>query len=65
MDICSDDANKMIVLNCGNRVLKSNNLSGVLDIGNAGSNHLQLIDLENNTITGFTQKNNNYKISVV
>ncbi|XP_028797387.1 probable leucine-rich repeat receptor-like protein kinase At5g49770 [Neltuma alba] len=46
-------------------VLKSNQLSGTLDIGNADSNRLKLIDLENNTITDFTQRNMNYKVSVV
>ncbi|KAI9121130.1 hypothetical protein K1719_008163 [Acacia pycnantha] len=46
-------------------VLKGNQLNGTLDIGNANSNRLQLIDLEDNTITDFTQKNMNYKVSVV
>ncbi|XP_054800898.1 LOW QUALITY PROTEIN: leucine-rich repeat receptor protein kinase HPCA1-like [Prosopis cineraria] len=46
-------------------VLRGNHLNGTLDIGNANSNRLKLIDLEHNSITDFTQKNMNYKVSVV
>lgn len=45
--------------------MRNNQLNGTLDIGNAYSDSLQLIDLENNQITDFTQKNADTKIRVM
>ncbi|KAF7840304.1 putative leucine-rich repeat receptor-like protein kinase [Senna tora] len=44
--------------------MRNNQLNGTLDIGNDYSSHLDLIDLENNKITDFDQKNSNIDITV-
>ena len=52
--------NDVTVLTCGDRVLRNNQLDGTLDVGTAYSNQLQLIDLQNNSIEGFTTRAKGY-----
>ena len=45
----------MTDLTCGDRLLKNNQLNGSLDIGTTYSTQLQLIDLQNNSISNYTE----------
>lgn len=47
------------------RVLKNNKLNGTLDIGTSFSNNLQLIDLRQNRITEYTNKEFRHKLMYV
>ena len=52
--------NDLTVLTYGDRVLRNNQLNGILDVGTTYSNQLQLIDLQNNSIESCTIKAKGY-----
>ena len=52
--------NDLTILTYGDRVLRNNQLNGILDVGTTYSNQLQLIDLQNNSIESFTTRAKGY-----
>lgn len=53
------------ILTYDNRVLKDNNINGTLDVGSTYSNQLRLIDLENNLIDNFKQKDGVSNVNIM
>lgn len=55
----------MILLKCGNRILKDNKLGGTLNLSSGYSSSLQLIDLQNNDITDLNPRNEKFSFDLV
>lgn len=53
------------ILTYDNRVLKDNKINGTLDVGSTYSNQLRLIDLENNLIDSFKQKDGVSNVNIM